>query len=427
MGLKNNQIKALVRQQLNAELSGLRTSARQRDRLYQQAIEGRKIKRKLTASWIVVLTLMLCAATAVAAALLTHRQIVEQVAVPMALENDMENTTEESYTHEELAQLIAVLNENGISLDEDTKIMQALKNGQGYWEEEALMSICREAFGGLFYEWSIEEKHWFETMTVQIGFKEKNPYLVPQEGDMSIPEAKAHAEKLLKDEYGVELPTESDTTWQICEWLYAPWDDDSQMHPAQWKFEYIYRGTGETEYIVNFTRDGQLLKIHESDIHGEVSEAESFSMARQMISNKHNNISDWPMEAWAEYGRLIAPLQVQNLGDWLWQNAGYQTPPANAISQQEAIRLAAGAVGLDGDMSTQVICCKDNGSPIYKVRLSIYFFGSEVSAAYDVIWCVEMDCMTGEVTGKREYRYADSDPMMMYVPFSVLDSAPLFE
>lgn len=425
--MKNNQMKAHIQQQLNAELSGFRTSARQRSMLYQQAIEGRSKKRKLTASWIIVLSLVLCTATAVAAVLLTYRQIVEQVAVPMALENDTGNTTEEFYTHEELAQLIAALNENGISLDEDTKIMRALKNGQGYWEEEALMSICREAFGGLFYEWSIEEKYWFETMTVKIGFKEKNPYLIPEEGDMTVSEAKAHAVKLLGDEYGVDLPIQSDEVWQICEWFYAPWGDDSQMQPAQWKFEFIHRGTGETEYTVNFSRDGQMLKIYESSIHGEISEAVSFSMARQQIKNRHHSISQWPVEAWAEYGRLIAPLQIQNLGDWLWQNAGYQIPPENAISQQEAIRLAAAAVGIDGDMSTQVICCKDNGSPIYKVTLSIHFFGGEVSAAYDAVWCVEMDCMTGEAIAKREYRYADSDPMMMYIPFSVLDSAPLFE
>ena len=140
MGMKNNQMKALVQQQLGAELSSLRTSARQRSRLYQNAVAGGKAKRKLTMGWVAALSLMLFAATAAAAVWLTHMQIVEQVAVPMALENDSEGVTEEFYTHEELAQLIAVLNENGISLDEDDRIMRALKNGQGYWEEEALMA-----------------------------------------------------------------------------------------------------------------------------------------------------------------------------------------------------------------------------------------------------------------------------------------------
>lgn len=373
--------------------------------------------------WVVVISLMLFAATAAAAVWLTHTQIVEQVAVPMALENDSEGEKKERYTHEELAQLIAVLIENGISLDEDARIMQALNNGQGYWEEETLMAICREAFGGLFYEWSIEEKHWFETMTVKIGFKEKNPYLIPEEGDMTVSQAKAHAATLLRDEYGVGLPAESDGVWQICEWFYAPWEDDSGANPARWKFEYIYRGTGETEYAVSFLRDGQMLKACESSVHGEISEVESFSMARRLIKNEHGNIRAWPVSAWAEYGRLIAPLPIENSGDWLWQHAGYRTPPGNAISEQEAIGIAEKAAGVEGDISAQVICCTDRGTPIYKVTLSVYFAGSEISTEYDAIWCVEMDCVTGKVTDMREYCYADSDPMMMYVPFSVLDNA----
>lgn len=124
------------------------------------------------------------------------------------------------------------------------------------------------------------------------------------------------------------------------------------------------------------------------------------------------------------HGRLIAPLHAESQGDWYWQNAGYQAPPENAISEQEAIRIAMESIELEGSVSPQVICCDHKGTPIYKVRLSIYFYGNEISATYDAIWCVEMDCVTGEVIDKREYRYAESDSMMMYVPFSVLDQMP---
>lgn len=36
-------------------------------------------------------------------------------------------------------------------------------------------------------------------------------------------------------------------------------------------------------------------------------------------------------------------------------------------------------------------------------------------AAYDAIWCVVMDCVMSEVVDKLEYRYVESDSMMMYV------------
>lgn len=139
-----------IQQSLNAELSGLRTSDAQRERLYRSAIGRYRVRRRLTAGWVLALALMLLAVGAVAAVLLTHTEIIERFAVPMALENDA-GAVNESYSHEELAEIIAVLSENGITLEEDTQIMRALESGQGYWEEETLMAICREAFGGIFY------------------------------------------------------------------------------------------------------------------------------------------------------------------------------------------------------------------------------------------------------------------------------------
>lgn len=214
------------------------------------------MKRKMTVSLAFAIILMLAAMTAVAIELLTGKQIIEEIAVPMAKENDTEKLVDESYTHEELVQLLRVLNENGITLDEDSQIMHALNNGQGYYEEEVLMAICREAFGGNFSTWSIEEKHWFDSMTVKIGFKDKNPYLIPGEDDMSVPEAKAYAARLLKDEYGVELPVESNEQWMVWEWFYAPWMDMDGFHPALWKFEFVDSDSREVLYTACFTRDG---------------------------------------------------------------------------------------------------------------------------------------------------------------------------
>lgn len=422
--MKDERMRAHVQRALNAELSGLRTSSRQREQLYLNAVGGYRVKRKLKAGWALAFVLVLFTATAVAAVLLSHTEVIEQVAVPMALENDGEDFTQESYTNEELARLIQTLSENGITLDEDTRIMKALKNGEGYWEEEVLMEICREAFGGLFYEWSVEEKYWFETMTVKIGFKERNPYLIPGEGDMTTAEARAHAAKLLESEYGAALPEESDEKWQICEWFYAPWTDADGEHPAMWKFEYVYRSTGVTEYAVEFTRDGTVCDISEAGFHGEITQAESFSLVNRYMSDQYGSRSDWPMDAWPEYAELIAALEPENEGQWCYRQAGYRQPPEGGKTGEEAVRIAKDAVGLQGSIEPSIICCTAQGRAIYKVMLRIHFFGNENEATYDAIWSVEMDCMTGEVIDKREYRYAESDALMMYVPFSVLDNVP---
>lgn len=423
-------MKTDFKQLVDRNLSGLQWDGQRQARVLAslEPEGGTTMKRKMTMSLVFAIVLVLITMTAVAIELLTGTQIIEQFAVPMAQKNDTETYTQESYTHEELVQLIQTLNENGITLDEDSNIMWALRNGQGYWEEETLMAICREAFGGNFSTWSIEEKHWFDNMTVQIGFKEKNPYRIPGEGDMTIPEAKAHAVKLLKDEYGVELPTESNEQWILWEWFYEAWTDASGFHPAKWQFEYLNRKTNVQEYSVSFDQEGKLLDIGEAGFHGEQTEFESFELADRYFSDKYSSMALWPMEAWAEFGEAIANIEPERSSQWCYINAGYRLPPEGAISGEQAVRIAAEHIALTGDTETQIICCTSNDLPIYKVTLAIHFPGNETSATYDAVWCLELDCMTGEILDKWEYTYGpDSPSIRMYVPFSVHESAPSFD
>ena len=130
--MKDNRLEQRIQHSLNAELSGLNTTSWQRDQFYKNATGGTKVKRKLTYSLVLAIVMLLIAATALAVALLSPKEIVEQVAVPMAQENDEGEVLQEYYSHEQLAQLIQTLGENGFTLDENTTIMQAFRNGQGY-------------------------------------------------------------------------------------------------------------------------------------------------------------------------------------------------------------------------------------------------------------------------------------------------------
>lgn len=389
-----------------------------------QGTGGIVVKKKLSIGFVMLLVFMFMSLTALAVALLTGTQIVEQFAVPMAQENDTATYTQESYTHEELVRLIKTLNENGFSLEEDSNIMRALQNGKGYWEEEVLMAICREAFGGNFSTWSIEEKHWFDNMTVQIGFKERNPYRIPGEGDMTLPEAKAHAVMLLNAEYGVELPVESNDQWMIWEWFYESWTDSSGFHPAMWKFEYINPASYEVEYWVTFDQKGTLLESKMAWFLKEDAKARSYSHAEEMMDMKYGDPASWTVEAWAEFGELIAELEPVEVWEKRYAEAGYRMPPEGSIPALKALGIAQEAVSLEGQTRSQVICCTSNGRAIYKVTLRIHFPGNEASATYDAIWCVELDCMTGVVLEMRQYDYGNSESMMMYVPFTVLDANP---
>ena len=139
--MKDNRLEQRIQHSLNAELSGLNTTSWQRDQFFENATGGNKVKRKLTYSLVLAIVILLIAVTALAAALLSPKEIVEQVAVPMAQENDEGEVLQEYYSHEQLAQLIQTLGENGFTLDENTTIMQAFTQKSAF--RESMPTGCR--------------------------------------------------------------------------------------------------------------------------------------------------------------------------------------------------------------------------------------------------------------------------------------------
>ena len=271
--LKDKQI---VQRIIDNSLSGIQDDPWMAQRVLNTAHQTQRtggivVKKKLSIGFVLLLVFMFVSLTALAVALLTGTQIIELFAVPIAQENDGEDYTQESYTHDELVRLIQTLNENGITLDEDSRIMKALKNGQGYWEEDVLREICEQAFGGPINQWTIEEKHWFEEMRVKIGFAEYNCYIVPGDDDMTTGEARTYAANKLNEAYGADLPDASDNTWRIEEWFFQYRDENGNPQPARWQFEYVNKNTDLGEYIIEFTRDGEVVDISESSSHGEIT------------------------------------------------------------------------------------------------------------------------------------------------------------
>ena len=204
--MKNNRLGQQIQHSLNAELSGLNTTSRQRNQYYENATGGIKVKRKLTYGLVLAIIMLLIAATALAVALLSPKEVVEQVAVPMAQENDRDWRVETDFSPDELAAFIRECNQNGIDLDENDVIMKAIRNGQGYNEEEAIMAVCRVAFGGNYGEWTIAEQHWFQDVMVAIGWADENRVELPGPDDLTEEEARTRLITAIRGKYGTELP-----------------------------------------------------------------------------------------------------------------------------------------------------------------------------------------------------------------------------
>ena len=381
------------------------------------------MKKKLSISFVLVIVLMLITVTALAVVLLSPKDIVESVAVPLAQQNDNGDMRQEFYTHDELVQLLRVLDENGFAIDDSTTIIQAFQNGYGYWEDEVLMEICRSAFGKNEGTWSVEQKYWVQYIMNSIGIPDHNFYLQPDESDMTEIEAAQRASDLLNKELNTNLPSESNEKWLIYPYLLAPMESADRTNPAMWEFRYVNRKTGIIEYIVRFMRNGELVETEEAGFHGNVIKVDSFSSAERLIDDKYGGKINMPLEGWVKFGQMITDLTPESASEWYYQHAGYCMPPEGAIQVEEAIRTVRNALKEAGQCEEYVLCCQDEDTTIYKVNLR--FLNPDLTD-YAAIWCAEVDCMTGVIRKIEPYNRFESSMLMQFVPFSLLESVPEF-
>lgn len=340
MNKKNN-----LRRAMDSLLPGLEQDAwfeqRVLSRIHEQQPVSRMPRKRMVAV-LLVAAMLLLSATAVAAVLLSGREVVDEYAVPMALDNDGKTYVNSSYTHEELAALLQTLNENGLTLNEADTIMQAFQSGHGYWEEDVIKAICEDAFGGRMYAWSVEEKYWYHDLLVKIGARERNNYTLPDETDMTVSEARAHAAKLLNAEYSIALPAESNEEWLLCETFFAA--DD--LNPAMWYFNFVNRTDSTQEYGVHFDREGNVLRIEDV---GAIYAAWEQSVVQQ-------EAAAYDPEKDAEYQRRKEAYQrhQQTYGEnwWFWpleaqqeaMGGHHHVPEGQEMTCDEAVETALNAI-----------------------------------------------------------------------------------
>ena len=423
--MKDEQIRAQIHQAVDRHAEHLHTDPFLAQRIMNQERTGEPVvKKRLSVSLALAIILVLIAVTALAVALLSPKEIVEQIAVPMAQENEHEN-----YSYDELQELITTLNENGITLDEGSRMMQAFRSGRGYWERETIEEICRSAFGRDQSKWSLDQRHWYGEIMVAIGAWDMNAQILPEEGELTPQEARSLAAQTVQEAYGISLPAESDETWQIVETFQLGWDDETNAYPregAYWIIWYYHRVTDNADYTVTFDRCGQNPEATRAR-YLEAVDTTNVYTAMEDLAKREGSQTLWSMETWAECGELIRDLPVTGSNAWLYQHAGYRLPPEGAISTEKAYVIARQATGVSGLADESIICCTDNDLPIYKVCQKVFFDGIRTGSRYDVVWCLELDCMTGEILTQQEYTYGpESNFMMMYVPMSLLDEVPDF-
>lgn len=319
--MRDEMLQARIRHALDAEMSGLRVSSGQREQILDNAIGGRKVKRKLTFGMALALALTLLAVAALAVtALLSAQEIVEQVAVPAAKDNDLDWRLNTDFSPEELAAFIQACAENGIDLDENSLIMIAFRNGKGYDEEEAIMAVCRVAFGGNIGEWTLAQQHWFWDVMIQIGWAEENDVELPGPDDLTEEDARVRMLAAIRAAYGEDLPLEDKAQYETHIGFVAEGAEDGTV----WTLSVEPRGHGWGSYYdACLNRAGEVIEVtHREEAQPEqieqpvytLTEAEARHLAAEAIRNE-TGVADAPLEDETKYRWFI---HQRSMGEAVW-------------------------------------------------------------------------------------------------------------
>ena len=189
--MKDKKLEERIQHSLNAELSGLRTTSYQRDQFFENATGGYNVKKKISMAAILVAALMLITVTALAVALLSGKQAVKEVLVPIATQSE-----EKVWTHDELDMISRQLADQGFTVTDD--IRQKLSATDPLYKEQLLRLFMKKDYGEIPASWPLEEQAWYDELLVELGLKDDRSRVLP-EGD-EIDEKRAEAAKQRAEE-----------------------------------------------------------------------------------------------------------------------------------------------------------------------------------------------------------------------------------
>ena len=383
-----------------------------------------KLTHKLSLALVLAIILaLLTVGGAVAAALLSAQEVVEQTALPLARENDTETRVIDTYTPEQVAALIRAANENGITLDETTGIMQALRSGEGYWEDEAVMEICRAAFGGLFPEWTIEEKHWYNEITRQMnGFpqEEGDPYPLPGENDMPTAEARETAAKLLMEKYPEAKDIQNPALYRRVEWFSPDYEESDQPGEPFYSFEFKPNDLTHPTFSVSLDRHGNFLG---DDMIPALTEGpytvQSLEWAvSDVYRARTGTLSSWSQEAWHAFRKYL-PGADRSDGwtvryDAFLQSA-YPLPDETDVPFDAALEIAKQDAGCQETGEVNRVLLGDGEKHVWKIS-----FQPKIGENLGKWTTWEIDAKTGEILEKADASTAQN--WSMYVLKSTYDA-----
>ena len=342
--------------------------------------EEKTVKRKLSVGFVITCLLILLAAGALAAVLLGGREFVDQILAPKAAE-----TASDSFTQEEIADILRIAAENGLTLsDEDMYCLNHLDE-TGYFKEELMRRFVKTEYGFYPDAWPIEVQHWYEEMLIAAGLQEGPVVNVLPEGDeLREEQILTIAMDFIQAKYSPDVDL-NDPDRYLRFLSYRESRLGEGLSVRQWSLSYEARDLYCTDYCLTLDSAGNIKNEYTVEgIWGNTYQVHGQHMLDRFIrvyGDAFGFIS-WDSEMLLQYQAAMAHrLETEELGHFLPQedpilDMKYMLPDDTMLSRETAIEKAKEACGdlqyetLYGSAQTAV-CMEADGRPVWKVTLNV--------------------------------------------------------
>lgn len=369
-----------------------------------------KVRRKLSYGLILAIVMMLLTVTAVAAVLLSMREIVDDYAVPIG----QQSVGEVDYTPEEVSILVRLAQENGITFSENTlsNIAWAESRGEGYAKDEFIKQLAYSEFGDDMSTWTLEQQKWYDDALVSMGLLPENQKAMPEDPEDARELAVSRAVAYLTHNYQTDGDITDASQYRVGV-QYINGDADGDYPGLYWSVDFQPQTITGGEYWVYLRDDGEILG---QAIRPGLSADSSVGDVRDAFANYYSKDYPahvlWDQHVYQEF--LAAAKMVKPSNDRAYLcliQTEYPDIPTEAISFDEACAIAASDLGLTEYRVIKKVLIATDTNPVWKFTMSR---GEED-------YSFEIDCITGEIRTKRLLDNAHRSWWMSMVLWEVSD------
>lgn len=456
-----------LKRAIDTDLSGLRLSQQQRADLLENALEGKKVKKKLSLAFMLVITLLLIAAAALAFSISQHYfEGIAQLEAKhgyydewsLSEKIDMLNLMKEYDVISDSAEVDALLNGSMGDAERETQIdafMSAKYGINGRTDVITLAGILQQELGDM-HEWTQEQKVWYSQLMIENGIMgtDEDIYQMPLDSDVQPDEAIAIAR------------TEIMRAWALS-------DDDLAGYTATWEFrahvtekdnayydiKLSSSDDGQRSYYCSIGRDGRLLTSEDALGASSPDEQKSWAAAvenecdqearalYQQYATEHGFnkpvgeptivFEYWPLEHQKAFTDLVRPIVQQNMAenpnyaDWsyaFYATHYYGLPDENAVQQDAAQATAYAALTSHLKLPDALVAYCDDvycfydvtepDKPLWKFFFSANKHWNEVEAMGvepGIRYRILIDACTGEIVDALAIHHNESLTGLAYV------------